>query len=126
MIATLEHAHVTVSDNQATAAWMQKAFDWHLRWQGPVTGGSTVHVGTRDSYLALYTPTTGTEQGTIGQYRQRGGLNHLAVTVPDLDATEARVRAAGFTPHSHADYAPGRRFYFLDDNGIEFEVVCYA
>lgn len=126
MTGTLEHAHVTVTDNQATAAWLIAAFGWRIRWQGDVTGGSTVHVGADDSYLALFTPEDGTQKGTIGQYRQRGGLNHLALTVPDLDATEARVRAAGFTPHHHADYAPGRRFYFFDDNGIEFEVVSYA
>ena len=126
MTGTLEHAHITVTDNAATADWLSAVFDWHVRWQGPVTGGSTVHVGADDSYLALYTPLAGTEKGTTTQYRQRGGLNHLAVTVEDLDRTEQRVRQAGFTPHSHADYAPGRRFYFFDDNGIEFEVVSYA
>jgi catechol 2,3-dioxygenase-like lactoylglutathione lyase family enzyme len=53
-------------------------------------------------------------------------LNHVGVVVEDLDATEAKVRAAGFAPHSHADYEPGRRFYFHDRDGIEFEVVSYA
>jgi hypothetical protein len=28
-------------------------------------------------------------------------------------------------PFAHADYAPGRRFYFLDPDGIEYEVVSY-
>lgn len=46
--------------------------------------------------------------------------------VDDLDATEKKVAAAGFEPHSHADYEPGRHFYFHDDDGIEFEVVSYA
>ncbi len=52
-------------------------------------------------------------------------LNHIGVEVDDLDATEARVVAAGLTPFSHADYEPGRRFYFLDPDGIEYEVVSY-
>ena len=37
-----------------------------------------------------------------------------------------RLRAMGYEPHSHADYEPGRRFYFDDEDGIEFEVVSYA
>jgi hypothetical protein len=28
-------------------------------------------------------------------------------------------------PFSHDDYDPGRRFYFLDPDGIEYEVVSY-
>ncbi len=32
----------------------------------------------------------------------------------------------GSQTHSHADYEPGRRFYFHDEDGIEFEVVSYA
>jgi predicted enzyme related to lactoylglutathione lyase len=48
------------------------------------------------------------------------------VVVDDLDAVEAKVNAMGFTAHSHADYAPGRRFYFHDMDGIEIEVVSYA
>lgn len=52
-------------------------------------------------------------------------LNHVAVVVDDLDAAEARVAEAGLTPFNHSDYKPGRRFYFFDPNGIEFEVVSY-
>jgi catechol 2,3-dioxygenase-like lactoylglutathione lyase family enzyme len=56
----------------------------------------------------------------------RDPLNHIGVQVDDLDATEARVIAAGLLPFSHADYEPGRRFYFLDPDGIEYEVVSYT
>ena len=44
----------------------------------------------------------------------------------DLNAAEAVVVAAGLEPFNHADYEPGRRFYFFDWDGIEFEVVSYA
>jgi len=53
-------------------------------------------------------------------------MNHVGVTVDDLDSVEARVVAAGLKTFSHDDYDPGRRFYFLDWNGIEFEVVSYT
>ena len=52
-------------------------------------------------------------------------LNHIGVEVDDLDAVEARVIAAGLLPFNHGDYDPGRRFYFLDPDGIEYEVVSY-
>jgi len=45
--------------------------------------------------------------------------------VDDLDSVEAKVITHGLMPFNHGDYEPGRRFYFFDDNGIEFEVVSY-
>ena len=62
----------------------------------------------------------------LDTYHTTGGLNHLGVVVDDLDAVEARVLGMGFETHSHADYEPGRRFYFDDFNGIEIEVVSYS
>ena len=58
-------------------------------------------------------------------YRTIGGLNHIAVFTDDIDAVETRVKAAGFTPVNHANYAPGRRFYFHDHDGIEWEVASH-
>lgn len=125
MPALLEHANFTVSDPAATARWMETLFGWHVRWKGDaMDGGQTVHVGTDDRYVALYTP--GEKIPPRGSsYTTVGGLNHIAVVVDDLDATEVMVAAAGFTPRSHQDYEPGRRFYFHDADGIEFEVVAY-
>lgn len=125
-MATLEHSNLTVSDPKATAAWLSDVFDWKTRWQGDaISGGFTVHVGNKETYLALYTPNKPVKDGA-SSYETVGGLNHIGVLVDDLDATEARVRKAGFEPHSHADYEPGRRFYFHDRDGIEFEVISYT
>ncbi len=126
MKATLEHANFTVADPRATAAWLNTVFGWETRWEGAaIAGGYTVHVGDADTYLALYAPPKPVAS-TETSYDVIGGLNHVGVLVDDIDATEERVRAAGFTPHNHADYEPGRRFYFDDENGIEFEVISYA
>lgn len=125
MPALLEHANYTVSDPARTAAWMEKLFGWHIRWQGDAkAGGRTIHVGDDDRYLALYTPTQSLSKGG-SSYTSVGGLNHIAVTVDDLDGTEAAIKAHGFETGNHADYEPGRRFYFHDDDGIEYEVVQY-
>ena len=125
MSAVLEHANVTVANPAATAGWMQKVFGWHIRWQGDaIDGGRSIHVGSDNCYLALYTPDDALGEAPIS-YHTRGGLNHLAVIVENFEATEQAVIAAGFKPGEHHDYEPGRRFYFRDENGIEFEVVQY-
>lgn len=123
--AMLEHVNVTVSDPRRTADRLCSLFDWRIRWQGDaIHGGHTVHVGSDDSYVALYSRLEPAKVG-IDSYATRGGLNHIGIVVDDLDDAEARIRQAGYEAHSHADYEPGRRFYFRDDDGIEIEVVSY-
>ncbi|KUP93039.1 VOC family protein [Tritonibacter horizontis] len=125
MTATLEHANLCVADPHKTAAWMTKVFDWHIRWEGPaLSSGYTVHVGSKDSYLALFSPAEPLAEAPE-RYSTKGALNHLAFVVDDLDQAEAAVVAAGYTPMNHGDYEPGRRFYFLDEGGVEYELVQY-
>jgi catechol 2,3-dioxygenase-like lactoylglutathione lyase family enzyme len=129
MMAELEHVNVTVPDPKVTAAMLMDLFGWHVRWEGPSMEGTgyTVHVGSETSYVALY---TGPEEQVVpksdASYITRGGLNHLGVVVDDLEAVEAKVKALGLETHSHADYEPGKRFYFHDPDGVEIEVICYA
>ncbi len=124
--AILEHVNVTVSDPQKTADLMRELFGWRIRWQGAAANdGFTIHVGTDDIYIAVYSMGAPVEND-ISSYLRKGGLNHIGIVVDDLDATEKRVLDAGYKPHSHGDYEPGRRFYFHDHDGIEFEVVSYA
>lgn len=122
----LEHINLTVSDTERTAAMLVDLFDWHVRWKGgSIHDGHTIHVGTDADYLALYTMPESTI-APVDSYRQVAGLNHIAVVVDDLDALEKRVVAAGFEPTNHADYEPGRRFYFRDHDNVEYEIVSYA
>jgi len=125
MPATLEHTNFTVANPEATAAWMCEVFGWRIRWSGDaIDGGYTVHVGEDVSYLALYRPAKPINpKGS--SYTTIGGLNHVALIVEDLDASERAVKKAGFTTHMHADYEPGRRFYFRDTDEIEYELVQY-
>lgn len=120
----LEHANITVSDPQRSATLLRDLFGWHIRWEGPsMLGGHTIHIGTDEQYIALYTNPE--VQAADPRFNKGEPLNHIGVTVDDLDAVEAKVVAAGLEPFSHADYDPGRRFYFFDWNGIEWEVVSY-
>ena len=80
--------------------------------------------GCANCYIALYKKPVASAS-TEDSYVTVGGLNHLAVVVDDLEAIEANVLAAGYEPNSHQDYETGRRFYFDDHDGIEYEGVCY-
>jgi len=62
---------------------------------------------------------------TADDFAKGQPLNHIGVEVDDLAAIEAKVVAAGLRPFGHDSYDPGRRFYFLDPDGIEYEVVSY-
>ena len=124
-MARVEHVNITVSDIDRSARMLEAVFGWRRRWRGPsALGGETIHVGDDDTYLAVYQAHAGS--GPAKNHAKGLPLNHVGVVVDDLDATEKRVLEYGLKPFSHADYEPGRRFYFFDPDGIEFEVVSYA
>ncbi|MGR3468292.1 MAG: VOC family protein [Shimia sp.] len=118
-MAQLEHLNITVPDGARAAAWLGDVFGWHIRWQGRSGDGAgqSFHVGSAESYIALYQHDDQQEAPTRP--------NHIGVVVDDLTATRDAVEAAGFTIHFTADYEPGQRFYFFDHDGIEWEVVHY-
>ena len=117
----IEHANLTVTDIERSSQFFQKLCGWSERWRGPAMGGGeTIHVGSENSYIAFYT--TGHSKGG---FSKGVPLNHIGLLVDDLDAAEKIVIEAGLKPWGHDDYEPGRRFYFYDWDGIEFEVVSY-
>ena len=118
----LEHVNITVSDIERSAALLERLCGWHIRWRGPSQlGGETIHVGNERDYIAVYT-----KGAPVERFAKGAPLNHVGLVVDDLGAAEAVVKAAGLEPFNHADYEPGRRFYFFDWDGIEFEMVSYA
>ena len=121
--ARIEHVNITVSDMDRSIALLEEAFGWHVRIRAPHgVRGEFAHVGSRDSYVALWAD--GADYS--GQAKGRP-LNHIGVEVADLATAEEAVLAAGLETHSHGTYAPGpSTFYFFDWDGIEFEVVSYA
>ncbi len=126
-MTNLEHLNITVGDARASAAWIERVFNWKVRWAGPVQNGAgyTIHIGSSEHYVALYQPVKGTP-AAHSTTSKVGTLNHVGLTVADLDSAETKVRAEGFTPTNHADYEPGRRFYFHDHDNVEWELVEYA
>jgi glyoxylase I family protein len=120
----IEHVNITVSNPQSSATMLMAIFDWHIRWNGKAQmGGDTIHVGNDRFYLAVYSLKPGEEP----LHHEKGApLNHIGIVVDDLAEVERRVIAHGLTPFGHGDYEPGRRFYFFDPDGIEYEIVSYT
>lgn len=124
-IGTLEHVNITVRDPKATAQVLCSIFDWHIRWEGPSQmGGHTVHVGSQNGYLAVYS--SNKPQSEPKGNHAPSTLNHIGIVVDDLNIIERRVRKAGLHPQPQKCYDPGCRFYFLDNDGVEYEVISYA
>ena len=127
--ATLEHVNVSVISPRKTADMMEALFGWTVRWHGlSSSGGESWHVGEEATYVAFCEndqPASPESKPEYNSVPRSGALNHIGILVDDLDAVEKRVSAAGFTPFNHDNYEPGRRFYFHDNDNIEFEVISY-
>lgn len=118
-----EHVNLTVEDVDRSVAFYQALFGFRVRWQGELENGQKrAHVGNDNFYVALFeAERPGKPDGDYG----RIGLNHFGFVVDDLDEMKRRLEALGAKPHCEQDYAPGRRVYFLDPDGIEVELVEY-
>ena len=118
----LEHANISVTDPERSAALLIELLGWEERWRGPSMGdGRTIHVGSNQDYVALYTG-----DHVKGDYQKGAPLNHVAFAVQDLNAAEEVVARHGLKAFSRGKYDPGpESFYFFDWDGIEFEVVSY-
>ena len=122
----LEHVNVTVSNPEETAKFLCEIFNWKIRWHGDaIDNGITYHVGSDTHYIAVYSKGKISDSNN-NTYNKRGGLNHIGVVVDNLEETETKVIAKGYETFSHANYEPGKRFYFRDNDNIEFEVISYA
>ena len=123
--AFVEHVNLTVENPDQAAELLTRLFGWKIRWSGSAKNdGHTVHVGSENHYLALYTHPESVAAQEVS-YATYNGLNHIGIVVDDLDATEARIKAEGLETFNHGDYEPGCRFYFMLDGRTEFEVVSY-
>ena len=127
-IGRLEHVNLSVSRPERMAQLLKELCGWEERWSGKsLLGGDTIHVGephNGGSYIAVYT--NDNLRGKTGLDFAKGApLNHVALLVDDIEQAEKTVIAAGLTPENHGDYEPGKRFYFYDWDGIEFEIVSY-
>lgn len=120
--ARLEHVNISSRDPDRLADLIARITGWTRRWEGPaMAGGRTIHLGDAQAYLAIHT-----NPDVAAGFGKGAPLNHIGMAVSDLDAAEKLVAEAGLRPFNQGQYDPGpRSFYFIDWDGIEFEVVSY-
>lgn len=120
--ARLEHVNISSRDADRLADLLARITGWTRRWEGPdLAGGRTIHLGDAQAYLAIYS-----NPDIVAGFGKGAPMNHIGIAVSDLHAAEALVAESGLLPFNQGQYEPGpRSFYFLDWDGIEFEVVSY-
>ena len=104
MPARLEHVNICVPDPVATAAVLERLFDWHIRWEGVSPGdGYSIHVGDTEGYVALYRPGHGMQAADPGRYRRSStwaeaivAPQHRSAAVPAI----ATAMASSFSAHT--------------------------
>lgn len=125
----LEHVNLTVTDPKRSAGLFERIFGWHTRWSGDaIFDGECIHVGSDETYLALYSRPDVVDDRYQHGY-DRPGLAHVGLLIDErgeFDAIEQRVDDEGIETFNHNEIPPGRRFYFFDPDGICFEVATYA
>ena len=119
----LEHVNLTVSDLQRSIDFYCELFGFRVRWRADAAAEKQeAHVGNDDIYLAFF---QAPQPGTAEVDYERVGLNHFGIVVDDLDKYRERLSRLGVKPHYEPEYAPGRRYYFYDPDGVEVELVQY-
>jgi len=99
----LEHANISVTDPERSAALLTELLGWEERWRGPsLKYGRSVHIGAEHDYIALYTG-----DHVKGEFAKGQPLNHIAFTVDDLDAAEKIVAERGSNPSGMTITNPG-------------------
>ena len=121
----LEHVNLSVRELERSIDFYRRALGLELRWRGKTAAGRpAAHVGDEHCYLALFEAESQQPAPPIDY--AAAGFNHLAFVVDDLEASKACLADLEVQPHFEADYAPGRRLYFMDPDGIEVELIAYT
>lgn len=107
----IDYIEFPVTDMEAAQRFYREAFDWEFTDYGP-------------EYAGIRTETEGREAGgfrLMNEVRPGGPL--VILYSKDLNASLARVRAAGGTIDAEPfDFPGGRRFEFSDPSGHQLAV----
>lgn len=126
--AYLEHANLTVRDLDASTRFLLTALpDWQVRGGGAMDWfGKPIHwrhVGSAQHYLALQ---DGADSAPPAWQSHAGGMKHLGLVVPDLDAVVQRLAAAGHAiDHPGGTHPHRRSVYYTPDDLVQIEFVQY-
>jgi lactoylglutathione lyase len=119
------HMMIRVLDEARSLAFYARAFGLEVAERVEFPEFTLVYLKNNESDFELELTIN---KGRTVPYELGNGYGHMAVVVDDLDATHARIAAAGLAPKdikqmSHAG-KPFARFFFIDDpDGYKIEVL---
>ena len=118
-IVTWDHIHLRSPDPEATAAWLENILGGVII-RGP--GRIDVKLGGANVFIAQVTAGDGVNTPPTTPYQ---GLDHFGLTVKDIDAVAAEIKAKGveFTKEP-TTIRPGVRIFFSrGPQGISIELL---
>jgi lactoylglutathione lyase len=116
---TWDHVHLRSPDPEATAAWLEDVLGGEIV-RGP--GRIDVRLGGANVFIAPVTAGDGVHSPPVTPYQ---GLDHFGLTVKDIDAVAAEIKAKGveFTKPP-TTIRPGVRICFIrGPQGISIELL---
>jgi lactoylglutathione lyase len=116
---TWDHVHLRSPDPEATAAWLEHVLGGEII-RGP--GRIDVKLGGAMVFIAPVTAGDGVNAPPLTPYQ---GLDHFGLTVKDIDAVAAEIKAKGveFTREPYT-IRPGVRICFIrGPQGISIELL---
>ena len=106
-IVTWDHVHLRSPDPEATAAWLENILGGEII-RGP--GRIDVKLGGANVFIAPVTAGDGVNTPPVTPYQ---GLDHFGLTVKDIDAVAAEIKAKGVEFTKEPTTHPAGRAHLL-------------
>ena len=122
-LLSLHHVGIVVRNLEESASWYERHLGFERVYDYAFPGARVMFIARGDLRLELFQT-----EGSVPMAPEReraetklkiGGINHLAITVDDLDATLEDLKAQGAAVASEPQDVPdgeGDRFAFIRDN----------
>ena len=119
------HTMIRVLEEARALAFYDQAFGLQIADRLDFDSFTLIYVSNSETGFELELTVN---KGRVEPYAIGEGYGHLAVSVDDVDATHARLTAAGLGPQKLVDFAPAgsviARFFFIaDPDGYQIEVL---
>lgn len=122
MAAKMIHSMIRVLDDKQSIKFYEEVLDLQIVNRLDFSDFSLIYLSNKETGFELeLTYNHGVEE----PYELGNGYGHLAVSVLDLDATHARLKALGYEPLAIKSLTPGSaRFFFIQDtDGYKIEFL---
>ena len=119
------HSMIRVLDEERSVAFYKDVFDLDVAERLDFPDFTLIYLSNAESETELELTVN---KGRTQPYDLGDGYGHVAFSVGDLEATHARLQAAGHAPRKLVDFAPAgqviARFFFIaDPDGYQIEVL---